>query len=271
MAQLPNFVGDIWHCNDERFPKTEDIMRTPPEASFVCNIIKHGQLQHVLMCHNDQDGWFMGFGRRRLLAIREAFETLDEQGIPLHDGSVLVRIGEGLTKNDGHIFALIENAQRNGNPISDYIAIRELLLMPGTKTYKEIAEQLNVTVSYVKQADEKFAKVPTWALEGALNDTIALSTAISIGKFSSPKQREVKKIFTKNGKLTGGDVKEMNRAIRKDMVVQVSNLPGMVATPDEEKRQFFNRDELVVIEKALKKGDYPHAKALLTALLDQKE
>jgi ParB-like chromosome segregation protein Spo0J len=270
MTKINDYAIDIWHCDDPRLPKNEDIMREPPESSFVNDIIENGQLQPILMCHNEQDGWFLAFGRRRLLAIRQAFAIKNDKGQPMHDGNVFVRIGEGIQRNDGYIFALVENAQRNSNPISDYLAIRELLLMPGSKTFKEIATLMHVSVSYVKEADRKLCKVPTWALEGALNDTIKLSTAIGIGKFSTTKQKEVKKLYTEKGKITGGDVKEIHRAIKNDMVAQISTLTGMTTSIDDNFRQYFNRDELLAIQVLLNEGKTVQAKKSLASLLDEK-
>jgi ParB-like chromosome segregation protein Spo0J len=264
MTKLNEFVTDIWECNDERLPKTEDIMREPPESSFVMDIVDHGQLQPILMCHNDTDGWFLAFGRRRLLAIRQAFEN------NLMDGKIYVRVGEGLTRNDGHTFALVENAQRSANPISDYLAIRGLLFSKEVTSYKQIADRLHVSVSYVKQADEKYAHVPTWALEGVIAGTVAQGVAIEIGKLSPPKQKEAKAILKEKGKITGGAVRDMRRVILQDTVSQVTNLTGF-ETKSDGLRQFFNRDELESIQSLLAEGKTAAAKKALKELLDQKE
>jgi ParB-like chromosome segregation protein Spo0J len=271
MAKLTDLVMDVMHCYDDRLPKNEDLMRVPPEASFISDIIEHGQLQPILMCHNDTDGWFIGFGRRRLMAIRAAYEMVDDAGQHLHDGMVLVRIGEGLTKNDAAIFSLTENAQREANPISDYLAIRQLLFSKEVTSYEQIAQMLHMTKAYVKTADEKFARVPTWALEGVLNGTIALSTAIGIGKFQAPRQKEVKKIFKDKGKITGGDLVDIRRAMQADSTAQVTSLPGTAAQAPDGLRQYFNRDELLEIKGLLENGAYVPAKKILAALLAQKE
>jgi len=264
MAKLNDFVVDVWDCIDPRLPKTEDIMREPPESSFVMNIVEHGQLQPIMMCHNDTDGWFLAFGRRRLLAIRQAFEN------QLHDGKVYVRIGEGLSKNDGNTFALVENAQRSGNPISDYLAIREMLFSKEFKSYEEIAKVLNVSKAYVKQADEKYAHVPQWALEAVIEGIVAQGVAIQIGKLSTPKQKEAKALLKKDGKITGGTIANMRRVILQDTTSKVTVMAGF-DTASNGKRQFFNRDELIEIQELLAGGKTAAAKKALKELLDQKE
>jgi ParB-like chromosome segregation protein Spo0J len=264
MSKLNDFVVDVWHCNDPRLPKTEDIMREPPESSFVMDIVDHGQLQPIMMCHNDADGWFLAFGRRRLLAIRQAFEN------SLVDGNVYVRIGEGLSKNDGNTFALVENAQRSGNPISDYLAIREMLFSKEFKSYEEIAQALHVSKAYVKNADEKYAHVPQWALEGVVAGNVAQGVAIAIGKLSVPKQKEAKALLKKEGKITGGMIKDMRRAILQDTTSQVTALAGF-DTKSDGLRQFFNRDELLPIQELLAGSKTTLAKKALKELLDQKE
>lgn len=264
MAKLNDFVVDVWDCIDPRLPKTEDIMREPPESSFVMDIVEHGQLQPIMMCHNDTDSWFLAFGRRRLLAIRQAFEN------NLGDGKVFVRIGEGLSKNDGNTFALVENAQRSGNPISDYLAIREMLFSKEFHSYEDIAKVLHVSKAYVKQADEKYAHVPSWALEGVIAGSVAQGVAIQIGKLSPVRQKEAKALLKKDGKITGGTIQNMRRAILADTTSKVTSLVGF-DTKTNGKREFFNRDELIGIQELLASGKTGAAKKALKELLDQKE
>ena len=264
MAKLNDFVVDVWDCIDPRLPKTEDIMREPPESSFVMDIVEHGQLQPIMMCHNDTDSWFLAFGRRRLLAIRQAFEN------NLGDGKVFVRIGEGLSKNDGNTFALVENSQRSGNPISDYLAIREMLFSKEFHSYEDIAKVLHVSKAYVKQADEKYAHVPSWALEGVIAGSVAQGVAIQIGKLSPVRQKEAKALLKKDGKITGGTIQNMRRAILADTTSKVTSLVGF-DTKTNGKREFFNRDELIGIQELLASGKTGAAKKALKELLDQKE
>lgn len=259
LSDTTNAKYEIWKCDDPRLPVSENIKRTPPESAFLDSMVDPGQMMPIGMAHFRDDNWDLIFGRKRLLAIRK----LMEDG-RLH-GEIKVLIFENVEPQDIPALSMIENKQRSDNPLSEYMAIRAMLLQGFD--YKAIAKAVGISVSSVKAADHKFATVPQWALEYSLNGMIAQGTAIEIGKCSTPKQSELLKQFAdQGGKLTIEDVKQARRFIQNTATAQI-----MANNMSTQPRSFYSREELLPVMEFLNDGKIEDAKDMLDTLLKQVE
>lgn len=255
-----NFVSDIWQLNDPRLPTNDLITRVVPEADFIASMAE-GQLHPITMGCTPEGEWRLIAGRRRLLAKRILAEANG-------DNTIWVAVVEGVSHVEMDSLALQENAHRSSNPISDYLAIREILQTDRNATYKTIAAQIHATAAYVKCADLKFAEVPKWALEAVLDSKMAETTAIAVGKLNKVRQKEAQQIIKETGKLPMSAIKTMKRAVQNSATASMMSLPGVQST---NKRQFFARTELEELSVLLEKSAYSNAKKLLAGLLSQEE
>jgi ParB-like chromosome segregation protein Spo0J len=258
---ISQFPIEKWQSDDERFPQGKDLIRTPPESEFVESIKEYGQLDAVMVGHNEKDGWFLIDGAKRLLAIRVLAE-LD----PVVYGNVVVMIGEGITEGDGKTYSLLKNAQRSDNEFNAYAIIKHILKSDKQSTYKSIAETIHKPSGYVKKIAIRYAKVPDWALAAALDGKIAKATALKVGSFTKGIQSECKKEFDASGKLTEKSASNKRRAIQKDMVMKMSPAMGF-AQPTSKRQPFYPVKILDDLRVLLAEGKYPQAKKILEDLL----
>jgi len=260
MIDISKLVVSVWDCDDERLPLSRDLIRTPPDMAFIQSMIDPGQLEPILVCF-DIGSFFLAFGRRRLLAARYI------KANNLGAGKILVRVVEA-SQNDVVLFGLIENAQRNANGISDYVAIKTLLKRDKTATYKSIAKAICKTEAYVKTIDRKYAKVPDWTLEATLQGKIAETTAILVGSFRPAEQRRCRDILKEKEKLTHEEAQGIRRFIQKEAVASMMPSLGLTsATPT--KQAFFPRGDIDKIAELLEAKKYPVAKRFVVQLLSR--
>jgi ParB-like chromosome segregation protein Spo0J len=255
----------LWDCDDPRLPASHDLKRVPPDKTFIQSIADQGQLQAIGMCHTADDQWVLAFGRKRLLAIR----ALDGKGMPV--GKVLVRVFEVLDARQADIFALVENAQRNGNEISDAIAVEQLLKMKVPKgqepqTYQSIAKLIGKSKSYVEKLDKDYARVPEWAKTATLDGKIAPSVIKTLGDMPISVQKACKETFKKSGKLTLENMHEQRQVIRSEATAQVFSNNAVTNL-----RQFYTRDDLNFIKSFLTAKEYNRALENIESLLNQTE
>ena len=246
---LEEYIVEGWKLDDERLPVNEKIVRVPPTTDFVASMRTYKQLYPILMCHNEQDGWFLGFGSKRLLALR----ILNKED-PIKFEKVWVRIAEGVTREEGRIFSMIENAQRSENAINAFEVIQYILKTDKNATYKSIAEKIHMPVTYVKTIALKYGKIPDWTLRAALDGKIVEATAIKIGSFAKGTQVECKKEFEASGKLSLKVAQDKKRVIQKNIVAKMSPAMGFMA-PTNKRQPFYPvkvLDELKVLLEAKK-------------------
>ena len=185
---LDGYVVERWKLDDKRLPLKADIVRTPPSADFIASMRNYMQLYPIMMCHNTVDGWFLAFGNKRLLALW----TLQEEN-PEKFSHVLVRIAEGITKEEGHFISMIENAQRSDNAIHAYEAIRYILVSDKTSDFKSIAAKIQMPVTYVKSTAEKYGRIPDWHCEMLLMVKLQRQRHSQLGSLPKVSRRNVRK------------------------------------------------------------------------------
>jgi hypothetical protein len=159
---------------------------------------------------------------------------------------------------------MIENAQRSKNPISDYNDIQAILRAGAEVSYKSIAAEVGVPITYVKTLDETYGRVPQWAMEGALADQIAETVIKEVGKLSKELQGEAKKYFKEKKALPMSYIDELKRFKREEFSVSFSQAPGIVFNTG---RDFIPATELQQVKDMLEKKDYKGALATLTQIL----
>lgn len=243
---------EVWFVMDERLPTNDKIVRTPPDDDFL-NSIAEVQLQPIGICFNDQEGWKLGFGRKRILAIRKLYDE------GTHDGMIDVTIFYGLSPSDAEILSLIENNHRSVNEIGDYSVISNMLKQG--MDYKQIAHSIGIPLGTVKAIDRKWANVPKWAVDACLDGEIAPSTALEIGKVKPDTQKVLKKELNDEGKLSAKRVKDEKKAIQNDTLVAMS--PGLGFS----QRDFYSRAELEEVRKILASGTKAKALEYIDSLL----
>lgn len=227
---------EIWDCYDPRLPLDKDLTGTPPDDGML-ESIQQIQLQEILVVKKGKE-YIFRFGNRRLRAIRM------NHALGRPPGVVEVVVVEGVDPEDWNMLTLIENEQRSPNEMSAYEILHDMVQKRmksggdlGT-VYKEVAKLTGYTAGQVKAIDNKWCKVPLWAVNAAGQGKIAPNTAIELGKLSPELQKECKADFQKNKKLTAGDVKA-KRQVRQ--AVQYQNIMVDIG---QQPRQMFMRDEL---------------------------
>ena len=258
---LEEYVVESWDLDDDRLPVNEDIIRTPPSADFIASMRNYKQLYPILMCHNKKDGWFIGFGNKRLLALR----ILQEED-PDKFKTIFVRIGEDIARDEAYHMSLIENAQRSGNDIHAYKAIEYLLKSDKKATYKSIAQKIHMPTAFVKATVLKYGRIPEWCVQAALDGKIAETTIVAVGKFKKNIQEECRKEYEASGKLPLSVAKDKKKFIQTNIVAKMSPAMGF-AVPTSNRKQFYPLKDLEELKKLLDAKKYKQAVQKLEELL----
>jgi hypothetical protein len=237
----------------------EQIERIPPSADFVESIREYGQLQSILMCYNDSEGWFLVDGAQRLLAIRSLWEQDN-------DWKIAVTEALGIYSNDTQIISMIINAQRKDNPLHEFATIKRIMVSDRTATYKSIALQIHKPVTYVKSTFETYGRIPQWALDALVDGKIAETTAIKIGKFTKGIQEECRKEYEENGKLSLKEAANKRRLVQRNIIAKMSPAMGF-ATSTGKRQQFYPVKVLDELKALLDASKYAQAKKMLEDLL----
>ena len=213
------------------------------------------------MGFNDQEGWFLCDGAKRILALREIQENTEGAS-----WTVKVQAVIGITSNDGATISMLMNAQRSDNPIHMFAVIKRILENDHNSTYKTIAQTIHKPVAYVKQTFIKYGKIPDWTLSAVLDGKIATTTALTIGSFSKGVQAQCEQEFLDKGKLSLKQAAEKRRVIQTGMVAKMS--PGLgMAHQDTTHKPFFPRKVLLDLQNLLKADNTTMAKKMLEELL----
>jgi ParB/RepB/Spo0J family partition protein len=243
------FSNEVWANDDPRFPADEQMMRVPPEKQFLESVRKHGIIQPICMGLLPTGEWVMAFGRKRLMAARQVGVDVRVQWAEMDEDEV-------------NVLCLVENAQRAGNPISDYVAIKTLLFK--NRTYKEIAEMIGKPITYVKTADKTYANVPQWSITAALEGKMALTVVESIGKLSKSQQEEAHQIFQTKGALAASAIDQMKRFQVQAFSIQMAQ---PIAGAVQQKKPFVSRNEVQKAYDLLIGGNKKQGLALLEKIL----
>ena len=261
---ISKYPIENWDCYDERLPQSKDFLRSPAEPEFVATIRDWSQLVPVLMGFNDQEGWFLCDGAKRILAIREIRENTE--GVAPESWTVKVQAVLGITSNDGDIISMLINAQRSDNPIHMFAVIKHILETDKSANYKSIAETIHRPVAYVKQTFMKFGNIPDWTLAAVLDGKIATTTALAVGSFAKGVQAQCKEEFEEKGKLSLKDAANKRKVVQAGMVAKMA--PGLGMTKqDANVKPFFPRKVLIDMQTLLDAGQVDQVKKMLKNLL----
>lgn len=263
--KLDKYPFELWHCDDERLPTNKEMDRIAPDQDFLKTVVGNGILQPPMMCCNEHEGWFIAFGRKRLMAVRSLYND------NLCDGYLYIRVGVGISKEEAHYLSIIENAQRSGNPLSDFAAIKAIMVDDNTATYKSIAGVIGKPVTYVKGTAEKYALVPDWAIKAALDDKIATSVLEALGSAPKDHQKKAQTYFNENKKLPMSVLSDMRRIQKTEFAVefamntsQSSMKRPVVARKEVEEMLAYATDDRIPTKSRLNK-----LTELLIAALDK--
>jgi hypothetical protein len=224
-----------WALDDSRLPTNENLKRTPPDEAFL-ESIKEVQLQPIGMGHKEDGTWTLMFGRKRLLALRMLYERGEGKNC------IWVSIFEPVTQDQISYFTLQENNFRSPNPISDALAIIEIMERDHNITPSELGNKIGMTATEVKKTYNEFGMYPKWILTGFLEGTIALSTGRKFIHLGKDVQASLKKKFNKEKKLTGTMVDEARRIMQTAQYVSI--VPADVFNVNGFQRLSFARTEL---------------------------
>lgn len=227
-----------WHCEDKRFPKTVDIMRVPPDEAFLTNVETHSVMMPIMMNCWENGHWTLVAGRKRLLAVRKLF--YDGRG----DGMVWVRECSVDYKYNAYL-SMIENAHRNNNPLQDYVDITNILTTIPGSTYASIAKTVGIPKSKVISIDKTYAGCPAWAIQGALDGKIAVSTIKRLSRMDKDLQEKARETFETDEKLTDNAISGLKRLRKAQFSQQFT--AQLISTPTSTMgrgRPFIPRSEV---------------------------
>lgn len=267
---LEEFVVSKWHCEDPRLPSNADMQRIPPDAAFLNDVAIHNVLQPIMMGFDDKGEpggageWFLVFGRKRLMAVRQLYK--EERT----DGYIWVR--EAVVDPDNaHYLSMIENAQRSKNPISDYADIKHILTTDPSASYKSIAQAVGVPASYVKNLDQMYAKVPDWALKGALDDKIAESVLKELSRASKDQQKKAKEYYDEKENLPMSVLDGLKRLQKNEFSAQFAGSLVGNSVVTSASRVFIPRQEVQDVLDILGDSSIPTSKRLAAAVSQLQE
>ena len=143
------------------------------------------------------------------------------------------------------------------------------MLLHDSMNHADIAKSIGMPVTYVKNLDQNFARVPDWALNAILNDKMVPSVAKELGKLSDKLQEEcrVEMSQSKKGKLTMDMVKEKHRLVQNEATAQAMSFSG----PQSNLRRFFTRSEVEELLSMFGKVPASKIKIHIEELLAQEE
>lgn len=204
---------ELWDPWDKRLP--EAVVREAPSLAFIEGMAED-QWSAIGVGHNREEGWFLMYGRKRLLAKRAI--AADPEKYTIEQSAIKVEIFEGITKAEALKATVIENAHRSNNEVTTWQAIKEKMKEKDFASYEKVAEFFGLTIGQVKSYENKWHKVPDWAVQGVVDGGMSVSTARMIGHSPMSVQKELKKSYKKDEGLTMAQVQETKHVTMKDFM-----------------------------------------------------
>lgn len=192
----------------------------PVDDGFVDSIRKHGVLEPILLRSiefpdTDEMKYQIVAGRRRYAAAM----SLEHSHIP----AVVFDVGE----NVGSVQTLVENAQRERNPVAEYKAARSLVNQG--YSLSEIGMAVGKTTTEIEQL-LKLSVLPEAMIDGMENGSITLPTAHRLANMPAAYIDKASGLYHEKGKLTGADLKAMRDTGKKNVTM---TLPDSAFEPVE--------------------------------------
>lgn len=208
-------------------PPNEALSSPAPTKEFIEDIGLRGQLDPIWVTEIDNK-YVVISGRRRIKALRE---LNDADPTKWNKAKALVFTNIDLA--NALNLSAVENNLRSDNPLTDYIAITQLLEKnPGISEH-EISRQTGIPISRIKKRLKlKNLKPEFYKLFSSGEMTV--STAENIAKMSPTKQDKLFNIYIQKGKVSGDDVHEVQQATVQENVNKLPVFPE-IDTLDQEK------------------------------------
>lgn len=173
-----------------------------PSASLIGSMLKHGQLQPIIVTCNGQADrlpYTVVAGRRRVAAARHlGWEEID--AVIYDEGDI----------NPNEV-GLIENAMRSANPLSEYVMIRSLELEGLTDT--EITQRTGMPSATIRKR-RQLGSLTSGAIKAVYEGRVATGVAEELAKLSRELQNAVLADHPE-GRITGKDVREAREVQRQ--------------------------------------------------------
>lgn len=234
------FDVSLWHCNNPKLPDSSEIMRVPPDEAFLLNVETHSVMTPIMM-NLWTGGWTLISGRKRLLAVRQLLA--EGRG----DGMIWVRSCNIDTKYNSYL-SMIENAQRNNNPLQDFVDITNILTTIPGSTYASIAKAVGVSKTKVQTIDQTYAGCPPWAIQGALDGKIAITTVKRLSRMDKNLQVKAHDFFDENEKLTDAAISGLKKLRKAEFSQQFT--AQLISAPTSTMgrgRPFIPRSEVLAV------------------------
>lgn len=209
----------------DAFPDNEEILGAEPDARFV-ETLRHG-LEYPISVAVDEFGTIVAIrdGRRRIKGLRKLKTPGDTQIL-----CNAWRADEG-----SHALATLKlNHARKDNPVTDYLAIQDLIGRFGY-TPKAVAQAAGMTTPEVERLMRISALHPR-LLQGFIDGFVKPGIAHDITRRTQDQQTTLATILEENGKLTGDDVEW----VRKQGVADASERISLQDTLIEEEIQVWH-------------------------------
>lgn len=212
----------------ETLPPNDQLIAPKPDIDRVKSIIQHGVIMPII-CTLYRNKVHVIDGRRRIMAVREAFHRVEEDPEFLEEFShdnldhikfITVKMYKKIAPNNQAVWSIILNEQRSDNPLSFYKYIKQL---QDSNHWEALAKLLRTNKSTVdkhlkldKLIDQE--KIFTAYEEGK----IATSSMFDMAVLNPQQQRFLIDVLEKEGKITGTDIKQSKSA---RTAKELSNLP----------------------------------------------
>lgn len=217
-------LGPVFLIEVDDLPENDDLESPEPQASFVANVRDFGVLSPIWVerlaeAYRDDGGptWLVRSGNRRIKAVRANIKATGTTTIPAQE---ILNGGAAV----GEALAIIANAQRQDNALSDLRAIVRLLDRSKDRgeqlTFGDIQKATGLSIPTIEKR-LKLRQVPEEILSGVAAGTVAITVAERVAKLPESTRRELVAVLDAEGKLTAKMVYEASRARKEEALATI--------------------------------------------------
>jgi ParB-like chromosome segregation protein Spo0J len=187
-----------------------------PSDRFVESIRALGLIQPIAVVMQPRNRFRLIAGRRRVGALRQLAMERDTEGDPEVPALVFPR---GTPRHVASAMSISENVQRSANPLTDLVAIEEMVRAGASE--QDIADQLHLPIGTIRSRMRLAALSPTLRA-GLESGQIAPGVAERIARLDATRMQAMERVLSEHGRITSSDVSD---ALRVQAGAVINEMP----------------------------------------------
>lgn len=208
-----------------------------PSPSFLATVKDAGVIVPIVVRDRGNGSYDVIDGARRVAAARLlAKKTTEDERVRLRlDPMQAIVYPPAFSAKE--VLTIILNAQRSENVVRDFVAIENLMKVPGM-TEERISHELHLDLPMVRQRI-RLTKLKPQLRDAFLEGKLKPGHAEKVAKWPEDKQQQVCAVLSEHGKVTGKDLDAITSKKAADAIgelplgeLQTGNLPD-VPTPSD--------------------------------------